>query len=58
MKRLNDKLETQTVSNRKLEKENKEFTLKDFFKKFNEAGNIPISLVRSEILEESLDMIK
>ena len=42
----------------KLEKENKEFTLKDFFKKFNEAGNIPISLVRSEILEESLDMIK
>ena len=42
----------------KLEKENKEFTLKDFFKKFNEAGNIPVSLVRSEILEESLDMIK
>jgi len=42
----------------KLEKENKEFTLKDFFKKFNEAGNIPISLVRSEILEESPDKIK
>ncbi len=36
----------------KLEKENKEFTLKDFFKKFNDAGNIPISLVRSEILEK------
>ena len=42
----------------KLEKENKEFTLKDFFKKFNEAGNIPISLVRSEILEESPYKIK
>ncbi len=42
----------------KLEKENKEFTLKDFFKKFNEAGNIPISLVRSEILDESPDKIK
>jgi len=42
----------------KLEKENKEFTLKDFFKKFNEAGNIPISLVRSEILEKSPDKIK
>ena len=42
----------------KLEKENKEFTLKDFFKKFNEAGNIPISLVRSEILEKSPNKIK
>ena len=42
----------------KIEKENKEFTLKDFFKKFNEAGNIPISLVQSEILEKSPDKIK
>ena len=36
----------------KLEKENKEFTLKDFFKKFNEAGNIPIDLVKFEILDQ------
>ena len=36
----------------KLEKENKEFTLKDFFKKFNESGNIPIDLVKFEILDE------
>ena len=36
----------------KLEKENKEFTLKEFFKNFNEAGNIPISLVRWEMLDK------
>ena len=36
----------------KLEKENKEFTLKDFFKKFNESGNIPVSLARWEILDK------
>ena len=36
----------------KLEKENKEFTLKDFFKKFNESGNIPIDLVKFEILDK------
>ena len=35
----------------KLEKENKEFTLKGFFKKFNESGNIPIDLVKFEILD-------
>ena len=35
----------------KLEKEGKEFTLKDFFKKFNDAGNIPINLVRWEMTE-------
>ena len=33
----------------KLEKEGKEFTLKDFFKKFNDAGSIPINLVRWEM---------
>ena len=36
----------------KLEKENKEFTLKEFFKNFNEAGNIPISLGRWEMLDK------
>ena len=36
----------------KLEKENKEFTLREFFKNFNEAGNIPISLVRWEMLDK------
>ena len=36
----------------KLEKENKKFTLKDFFKNFNEAGNIPISLVRWQMLNK------
>ena len=36
----------------KLEKENKKFTLKDFFKKFNDAGNIPIKLARWEILNK------
>lgn len=36
----------------KLEKENKEFTLKGFFKKFNESGNIPIDLVKFEILDK------
>ena len=36
----------------KLEKENKEFTLREFFKNFNEAGNIPVSLVRWEILDK------
>ena len=36
----------------KLEKENKEFILKEFFKNFNEAGNIPISLVRWEMLDK------
>ena len=36
----------------KLEKENKEFTLKEFFKNFNEAGNIPISLVRWDMLDK------
>ena len=35
----------------KLEKEGKDFTLKGFFKKFNNAGNIPIDLVRWEITE-------
>jgi hypothetical protein len=35
-----------------LEKENKKFTLKDFFKKFNDAGNIPIKLARWEILNK------
>ena len=34
---------------KKLEKEGKEFTLKDFFKKFNDAGSIPINLVRWEM---------
>ena len=33
----------------KLEKEGKEFTLKDFFKKFNDAESIPINLARWEI---------
>ena len=36
----------------KLEKENKEFTLKEFFKNFNEAGNIPVKLVRWEMLDK------
>lgn len=36
----------------KLEKENKEFTLKGFFKKFNESGNIPVDLVKFEILDK------
>ena len=36
----------------KLEKENTEFTLKEFFKNFNEAGNIPVSLVRWEMLDK------
>ena len=36
----------------KLEKENKEFTLREFFKNFNEAGNIPVSLVRWEMLDK------
>ena len=36
----------------KLEKENKEFTLKEFFKNFNGAGNIPISLVRWDMLDK------
>ena len=36
----------------KLEKENKEFTLRKFFKNFNEAGNIPVSLVRWEMLDK------
>ena len=35
----------------KLEKEGKDFTLKEFFKKFNNAGNIPINLVRWEMTE-------
>lgn len=36
----------------KLEKENKKFTLKKFFKKFNETGNIPIKLAKWEILDK------
>ena len=36
----------------KLEKENREFTLREFFKNFNEAGNIPVSLVRWEMLDK------
>ena len=36
----------------KIEKENKEFTLREFFKNFNEAGNIPVSLVRWEMLDK------
>ena len=36
----------------KLEKENREFTLKDFFKNFNDTGNIPVSLVRWEMLDK------
>ena len=36
----------------KLEKENNEFTLREFFKNFNEAGNIPVSLVRWEMLDK------
>ena len=36
----------------KVEKENKEFTLREFFKNFNEAGNIPVSLVRWEMLDK------
>ena len=36
----------------KLEKENKEFTLKEFFKNFNEAGNIPVKLVGWEMLDK------
>ena len=36
----------------KLEKENKEFTLREFFKNFNEAGNIPVKLVRWEMLDK------
>ena len=36
----------------KLEKENKKFTLNEFFKKFNEAGSIPIKLARWEILDK------
>jgi hypothetical protein len=35
-----------------LEKENKKFTLNEFFKKFNEAGSIPIKLARWEILDK------
>ena len=36
----------------KLEKENKKFTLNEFFKKFNEVGSIPIKLARWEILDK------
>ena len=36
----------------KLEKEDKEFTLKEFFKNFNDTGNIPVSLVRWEMLDK------
>ena len=36
----------------KLEKEDKEFTLKEFFKDFNDTGNIPVSLVRWEMLDK------
>ena len=36
----------------KLEKENKKFTFQEFFKKFNEAGNIPINLAKWEILDK------
>ena len=36
----------------KLEKENKKFTLNEFFKKFNESGSIPIKLARWEILDK------
>jgi hypothetical protein len=32
-----------------LEKQGKRFIMKDFFKKFNDAGNIPVELVRWEI---------
>ena len=41
----------------KLEKENKEFTLKGFFKKFNESGNIPIDLVKFEILDNNFEAL-
>ncbi|MFL3022430.1 MAG: hypothetical protein ACJZZG_02465 [Cytophagales bacterium] len=36
----------------KLEKENKKFTLNGFFKKFNEAGSIPIKLAKWEMLDK------
>ena len=36
----------------KLEKEDREFTLKEFFKNFNDPGNIPVSLVRWEMLDK------
>ena len=36
----------------KLEKEDREFTLKEFFKNFNDTGNIPVSLVRWEMLDK------
>lgn len=36
----------------KEDKEDKEFTLKEFFKNFNDTGNIPVSLVRWEMLDK------
>ena len=36
----------------KLEKEKKVFTLKDFLNAFNNAGNIPVELIRQEMIED------
>ena len=34
----------------KLETEGKPFVLKDFFNRFNNAGNIPVELIRQEMV--------
>ena len=36
----------------KLESEGKTFTLKDFLDIFNNAGNIPVELIRQEMVED------
>tara|TARA_B100000959_G_scaffold136141_1_gene143104 strand:+ start:293 stop:421 length:129 start_codon:yes stop_codon:yes gene_type:complete len=36
----------------KLETEKKEFYLKDFLNAFNNAGNIPVELIRQEMVED------
>tara|TARA_B110000093_G_C12627536_1_gene268826 strand:- start:68 stop:517 length:450 start_codon:yes stop_codon:yes gene_type:complete len=36
----------------KLETENKTFALKDFLNAFNNAGNIPVELIRQEMVED------
>ena len=36
----------------KLETEKREFTLKDFLNAFNNAGNIPVELIRQELVED------
>ena len=36
----------------KLESEGRTFTLKDFLDIFNNAGNIPVELIRQEMVED------